>query len=293
MKNLRKRFNRFCYDHRNAGIPNLILWIMIAQAIFYVISLSDPSYLLYSVLAFDRTAILHGEVWRLVSFVLIGLSGSNPLLLTIFVICYYQIGKVLESVWGTLRLNLYYLTGVVLLIAAGFIFDISITVTSLNLSLFLAYATMFPDAQFMIFFVIPVKARWLGILDLAYSIIGIFEIFMFPYNLIPLFILGNYLLHFGKGVLNLFPYSWQINLSRLGSRLSGKKRKVKQPKVIPMDAYYAPKKSTQAGSYRHRCTVCGRTDSDHPDLEFRYCSKCKGYHCYCMDHINNHAHIDE
>ena len=49
--------------------------------------------------------------------------------------------------------------------------------------------------------------------------------------------------------------------------------------------------STGEKPYRHKCTVCGRTDVTNPELEFRYCSKCKGYYCYCMDHINNHVHI--
>ena len=49
--------------------------------------------------------------------------------------------------------------------------------------------------------------------------------------------------------------------------------------------------STGERPYRHKCTVCGRTDTDYPNLEFRYCSKCKGYCCYCIDHINNHVHI--
>ena len=45
--------------------------------------------------------------------------------------------------------------------------------------------------------------------------------------------------------------------------------------------------------YHHKCAVCGRTDADHPELEFRYCSRCAGYHCFCQDHINNHIHFTE
>ncbi|MBR4098714.1 MAG: hypothetical protein IKK44_01845, partial [Clostridium sp.] len=43
--------------------------------------------------------------------------------------------------------------------------------------------------------------------------------------------------------------------------------------------------------YLHKCTVCGVTDADDPDMEFRYCSKCNGYYCYCMNHINDHVHV--
>ena len=49
----------------------------------------------------------------------------------------------------------------------------------------------------------------------------------------------------------------------------------------------------QNAPYRYKCAVCGRTDADHPELEFRYCSRCAGYHCFCQDHINNHIHFTE
>ena len=86
------------------------------------------------------------------------------------------------------------------------------------------------------------------------------------------------------------PMSWRANFRRLFR----KKSKTSGPKVIPFvkaGSYEATVAKPQA-PYTHRCTVCGRTDTEFPDLEFRYCSRCNGYHCYCEDHISNHAHIE-
>ena len=65
-----------------------------------------------------------------------------------------------------------------------------------------------------------------------------------------------------------------------------------QPKTIlfpTVGSYQAS--TTVKAPYTHKCTVCGKTDVDSPDLEFRYCSRCNGYHCYCQEHISNHTHI--
>ena len=110
---------------------------------------------------------------------------------------------------------------------------------------------------------------------------------IFPHNLFPLVALSNYFLFFGKDVLNVVPVSWRINASRLF------KKKPKKSGTIPFPnagSYEASTANVKA-PYIHRCTVCGRTDTSHPELEFRYCSRCKGYFCYCEDHISNHNHV--
>ena len=112
----------------------------------------------------------------------------------------------------------------------------------------------------------------------------------FPYNLFPVIALANYFLYFGKDVLNVIPISWRANARRL---LRKGKAKPSQPKVIPFPtagSYEASTAKSQA-PYTHRCTICGKTDISHPDLEFRYCSRCSGYHCYCEEHISNHTHV--
>lgn len=286
MSNLRKKFERFCYQNRTNGIPNLMLYICAGNAVVYVISLMTQNYVLYNLLSFNRTAILHGQVWRLISYCLTMLN-SNPLFFMIMLFCYYSIGKMMEYQWGTFKFNLFYFTGVVLMDVYAMLFGMNADVYYLNMSLFLGYATMFPQAGFLLFFIIPVKAWVFGLFDLLITFIGVLGN-QFPYNLFPLVALGNYFLFFGSDVLNLIPMQWRTKLFK--GKHAKPAYKASAPKVI----VFTPKNSSSAPAaqaYTHKCTVCGRTDVSNPDLEFRYCSKCKGYYCYCEDHISDHEHI--
>ena len=282
MKNLRRNFERFCLRNRNKGIPNLMLYICIGNAVMYVISMVTRNYTLYNLLSFNRRLILQGQVWRLFTYPLTYLT-SNILLMAISLLCYYSLGNAMERMWGTLKFNIFYLTGVVLMDIYAMIFNCSANVYYLNMSLFLGYATLFPDASFLLFFIIPVKAWVLALFDLVIILLGVFSPPFTAANLFPLIALGNYFLFFGKDVLNVIPLSWQNNARKLF------RKKPKQPKVIRFHVSQKPQEPKQ--NYNHRCTVCGRTDVSNPELEFRYCSKCKGYYCYCQDHINNHVHI--
>ena len=286
MKNLRKKFELFCFKNRNKGVPNLMLYIVIGTAVVYLFSQMFGNTLLYSALRFDRTSILQGQVWRLITYPLT-YSAGNILLTAITLLCYYSLGRAMENVWGTLRFNLFYLTGVVMMDIYCMIFGGQASVTYLNLSLFLSYATLYPDANFLLFFIIPIKAWIFALIDLALVLLSLFTD-PFPYNLFSVVALANYFLFFGKDVLNVIPMSWRANASRLF------RKKPKQPKakVIHFNAgSYEASTATPKAPYTHRCTICGRTDVTNPELEFRYCSKCKGYYCYCQDHINNHTHI--
>lgn len=289
MKNLRRKFELFCYHNRSMGIPNLMLYVVMGTAIVYLMSQMAGNYALYNLLVFDRQAILQGQIWRLITYPLT-YHVNSVLLMLISCFCYYSIGRAMENIWGTLRFNLFYLTGVVMMDVYCMIFGGQASVTYLNLSLFLSYATLFPDSQFLLFFIIPVKARLFALVDLAIVIMDLLT-YPFPYNLFSVISLANYFLFFGADVLNVLPQSWRINARRLVKKKKAEARQEK-PKVIPFDAgSYEASKATPKAPYTHRCTVCGRTDIDSPDLEFRYCSRCKGYYCYCQEHINNHSHI--
>lgn len=285
MSDLRKKFERFCYLNRSKGIPNLMLYICAGNAVVYIISLMTRSTVLYNLLSFNRAAILHGQVWRLVSYCLTMLN-SNPLFFLIMLFCYYSIGRMMEMQWGTFKFNLFYLTGIILMDIYAMVFGMNADVYYLNMSLFLGYATMFPQAGFLLFFIIPVKAWIFALFDLIIMMVGVLGNH-FPYNLFPLVALANYFLFFGAEVLNLIPMSWRRKLGgKAGSqKFSGKAG----PKVI----IFTPKQDNRkaAPAYTHKCAVCGRTDVSNPELEFRYCSKCNGYYCYCEDHISNHEHI--
>lgn len=288
MKELRRKFDRFCYRNRDKGIPNLMLWVSIATGIVYIFNEMDRSGALFYWLYFDPQLILQGQVWRLFTYTLLG--GSMNLFWTaLLLLCYYSLGQAIENIWGTLRFNLFYFSGLLLTDLICLVLGIPTAgAFYLNMSLFLAYATLYPNARFTLFFIIPVPAWVLAVIDLVTIFSGVFS--GFPAGLIPLVAVGNYFLFFGKDWVRVFPDTWRLNASR-----AMKKAKNPKSKTIPFNAagsYQATHAKVQA-PYTHKCTVCGRTDADSPDLEFRYCSRCKGYHCYCQDHISNHAHITE
>ena len=279
MKNLRRQFELFCYRNRDKGIPNLMLYIVLGTAVVYVMSQMSGNYFLYNLLVFNRSLILQGQIWRLITYPLT-YNISNLLLMAVSLFCYYSLGRVMEQVWGTLRFNLFYFTGVVMMDIWCMIFGGQASVTYLNLSLFLGFATMYPDSQVLLFFIIPVKAWLFALIDLGIVLMDLITL-PFPYNFFSVISLANYFLFFGKDVLNLIPRSWQAKFKSRGSRKS-------QPKVIHFDG----EKVKKTPDYTHRCTVCGRTDVTNPEMEFRYCSRCHGYYCYCQEHINNHTHIE-
>ena len=265
-----------------------MLYIALGSGLVNLMAAFTGNYILFDFLYFDRDLILQGQIWRLITFPLT--FYTNKLLLTaVALFCYYSLGRAMENVWGTFKFNLFYFTGVVMMDVYCMIFNCTASVTYLNLSLFLSYATMYPDARFLLMFIIPVKAWIFALVDLALVLFGLLT-YPFPYNLFSVISLANYFLFFGKDVLNVLPMSWRINAQRLAKKGSGPKK----AKVVPFPnagSYQASVAKPQA-PYTHRCTVCGRTDVTNPELEFRYCSRCKGYHCYCEDHISNHAHIE-
>ncbi len=313
MKGLRNRFERWCFKHRTKGIPNLMLYISIGNAIVYLLSMAYPSDVIYDALCFSKELILQGQVWRLFSCIFVSILGENILFAIISLLCYFSLGRAIENSWGAFRFNLFYLCGVLLMDVFAMLFSdmplsipgyegLSVTVGSfysdmgsyLNLSLFIAYATLYPDAHFLLLFVIPVKAWIFALFYLVMTLVDVigmsYPIMMFPHNLYPLVALANYFLFFGKDTLNVLPRSWRANLGRL-FRKKDKTKKTGTVPFIKAGSYEAETRTVRA-PYTHRCTVCGRTDVSNPELEFRYCSRCKGYHCYCQEHIGNHAHIE-
>ncbi len=291
MKNLRRNFERFCFQNRNKGIPNLMLYVAVGSAIVYLMTVMTQNTVLYNALYFNRDAILHGQIWRLFTYPLTTYH-PNILLQLVSLLCYFSLGRAMENQWGTFKFNLFYFTGIVMMDVYAMIFNCTADVYYLNLSLFLSYATMYPNAHFLLFFIIPVKAWIFALLDLALVLSGLFT-YSFPYNLFPVISLANYFLFFGPEVRNVFPLSWRANARRLFRKNTKPASGKKEPKVIPFPTAgsYEATSAAPKAPYTHRCTVCGRTDISDPDLEFRYCSKCNGYYCYCEDHISNHSHI--
>ena len=144
------------------------------------------------------------------------------------------------------------------------------------MSMFFSFATLFPEMQVLLFLILPIKMKWLAIVDAVYFAAEVLSLTpFFPLNLLPLVAVLNYFVFFGAELWNRRPRrasAQTVNFRRETARIRREQRQE---------------------LYKHKCAVCGRTDVSNPELEFRYCSRCAGYHCFCQEHINNHIHFTE
>ena len=281
MRKLNNAIDRFCALHPRLGIPGLMRYIVIANAAIYIFSLFDQSGLLLSVLAMDAWSVLHGQIWRIVTFVLIP-TGSSPLSVLLSLFFYFWLGESMERLWGSTKFTVYYASGMLLSVLAtllallldGFAFPLY-GAGYVNAALFFAYALTYPDAMVRIFYIIPVKMKWLAILEaVVYAAAVVYGIVMgaWGYALTPI-----------VAMLNLFVFFSPDFYRKADTVRAHNRREAVQFRK-------AVKEQKQQRGYNHKCEVCGRTDTEHPNLQFRYCSKCSGYHCFCEDHIFNHTH---
>ena len=276
MKDPMTYIERFCRKHPNFGIPRLMMYVSIANVAFWLLGLVNP--VLINYLSFDPYLVLHGQVWRIISFAMI--PPSDGMLANIAIYFYYWIGGTLEQYWGTPQFNIYFFTGILLTLLYGFLIyfitgiRIQLTATYVYLSMFFSFAALFPDMQVLLFFIIPVKMKWLALIDAAFFVYGVLTT-PFPLNLLPIVAVLNFFLFCGGDLLRRLPRrpsANTVNFRRESNRIRREQRD---------------------NLYKHKCAVCGRTDVTNPELEFRYCSRCAGYHCFCQDHINNHIHFTE
>ena len=292
MRAMQQWLDRFCYKHPRLSVPGLMRYIVIGNVLVYLLDMFGAGGVpvASNLLSFSAAAILQGQVWRIITFIFVPMSGQNLIFFALTLYLYYFIGNALEREWGSNKFTIFYFFGVILNILVGFLAG-SASMYYVNMSMFFAFATLYPDLQFLLFFIIPVKAKWLAWIDaafFAYAVVRYLFMGYFLYALIPIVAILNYLLFFATDITSQFSY-WKgrarhtmnqhQNRSSYG-RSSG-------PKVIN---FHDAKTKTKA-NYLHKCAVCGKTDLTDPQMEFRYCSRCNGYYCYCSDHINSHVHI--
>ena len=280
MRKLNDAIDRFCAMHPRLGVPGLMRYIVAANAVVYVLSLFDGSGLLLNTLAMDPYSVLHGQLWRIVTYGLIPTSGGIWLIVSLFF--YYWLGETLERLWGSTKFTVYYASGLLLTalaaIAAYFIDGLSYPLYGagyVNTALFMAYALTFPDAMVRLYFLIPIKMKWLAILEAAlyaanvvrYILAGLWGLALLPI----------------AAMLNLFVFFSPAFACRADQVRAHNRREAVQFRR-------AVREQKKQRGYNHKCEICGRTDTDFPNVQFRYCSKCSGYHCFCEDHIFNHTH---
>ena len=275
------------------AIPNLMTYIIILYIFGFV--LDTFAYGFYEqYLALDAYAILHGQVWRIFTFI-IQPPSTNLIFVVFTMYLYYMIGRTLEYVWGTFRFNLYYFMGVAFHILAAmltyFIFHVSLPIGTfyLNLALFFAFVSLNPNQQFLLFGILPIKAKYLAYLDAAFFVYTILQAFMPAYggNAIYGWYYKAMALEAFVSFLNFLIFFFSTNRMKRFSPGEIKRKHSYQKEVRQgqRELQYG-----NAGT-RHKCAICGRTELDGDHLEFRYCSKCNGNYEYCQDHLFTHEHV--
>lgn len=267
MDKLERKMGRF-------AVRNLMLYLIIFYLFGFMMQMTNPGFYV-QYLSLNAEQILHGQVWRLVTF-LIYPPSTNVLWLALLSFIYYQLGRTLESIWGTFRFNLYMIIGVIGYILAAFIIYFAfgqiylLTADNLYLTMLLAFAMTIPDMQFYLYFVLPIKAKWLGIF---YGVMIVLQLFSsdWPGRVAILMSILNFIVFFFSN-----------------------RKPVQTVKQAKRRHDYTVKMQTAKSTTRHKCAVCGRTEQDDPNLEFRFCSKCTGGNFeYCQDHLYTHVHVTE
>lgn len=245
---LERIFSRF-------AVPGLIRYVVAFNALTYLLGALNPGYL--DVLQLDKTAILNGEVWRIVTWIFIP-ESTRPLFLLIYLWVTWWIGDLLEAEWGTFRLNAYYFLGMVLCILSAFVFGASLGNSLLNLSLFLALATLLPNMEILLFFILPLKFKWAALI----SLIGVGYILLtgpLSAKMMVIVCLGNYLIFFLPGFF----------------RNAKSNRQVAQRRA----RFEAAKDHSDT---LHRCNTCGITEASNPHADFRVAEDGEEY---CLSHL--------
>lgn len=283
------------------AIKNLTWYLIICYAIGYVLQISaglgnSVTTSLLSYMTLDVHAILHGQIWRLVTWILIP-PGSFDIFTLVTLYCYFSIGTLLERTWGSFKYNVFMFSGLIFTMIGAFVLygilavvyggatggELSLlsAVTAymfstyyISMSIFLAFAITYPDSQMLFMFIIPIKAKVLGIIYVLLMVYEIFKAFSVSWvygaatACVIVFSLLNVLLFF------------IVTRKNFRTPTQMKRQKEYQRHVVKM------KKVT-----RHKCAICGRTEESDPDEQFRFCSKCEGNYEYCSKHIYTHTHI--
>ena len=208
MRKLMNKIDRFCYTHPRFGIPNLMLIIVIGNAAVWLLAQMDTTGQIVSLLSGSAQGILHGQVWRLITYVFVP-TESRPIWLLLMLYFYYWIGSCLEREWGNGKFTIYYVSGMLLTAIYGVVLsailgrDVVVSTTYLNLSMFFAFATLYPDVQVLLFFIIPIKVKYLAYLDAALFVFGVITM-TFPLNLLPVVAVLNYLVYCGDWLFDFF-----------------------------------------------------------------------------------------
>ena len=260
---LERRLGRFT-------IPHVTLYLIIGQV--FVTLTAMLQLLDVTLLPLVPQAVLNGEPWRVITFMFLPppVGGRFSLMLLPFAWwLLYLMGGALEDHWGALRYNLYLLTGFLITVAAAFVTPgFPATNYYLMIGISLAFAWLNPNFELMLFFILPLKMKWLAVISLAFMTRDFFLGSLATRLQIAATLL-TFVLFFGRSMAEVIRY--RRRTMAVQSQRAEEEKNGPQP--------------------RHVCRICGKTDVTNPEMDFRYCSKCAGDECYCPEHIANHEHV--
>jgi membrane associated rhomboid family serine protease len=254
------------------AVRNLTLYIVGGNALVWLAGFAFLDNVFISRLILYPEALFKGEVWRVLTFLLLNSYGNSPLVVVLELYFLYMIGSNLESYWGNFRFTVFYFIGFILTVAVSIAFDYPVWgARYIHLSLFLAFARLAPEMRILLFFIIPVKIKWLAWAAWAFLA---YEFIMMSGWIERMFILAPlvaFILFFGHDIIA----SIRVNRKVVSNRRMFDRKK-SDAKIVR--------------GYFHKCEICGLTEIDAPDMDFRYCSKSEGNYEYCENHLKDHYH---
>ena len=256
LDSLERRFGRF-------AIPGLIRIVAGFNALVFVLARLNPE--LVPMLDLNRGAILHGQVWRLVTYIFIPTTDS-PIWIIFVLLFLWFIGEGLERAWGAFRLNLFYFVGMVGTTVAAFFFGSNFSNTTLNASLFFAFANFYPEEVIYVFFILPVKVKWLAWVSAALLFFG-FATSPNSYRMALIAAFANYLIFFGPEI---------IRAARSRHETAGRRRRFAESTRPEKEAL-------------HHCAICGATEQTNANLEFRVARNGEEY---CLAHLPSATQVE-
>jgi len=249
------------------ALPGLSLYLVIGQVGVYLLAMMGRLNLTLIMLVPEL--VRRGEPWRLVSFLFLP-PNTNFVFIVFAWWMFYLMGSALEAYWGVFRYNVFLLLGYLLTVGLALLQPVAVVSNEfLAGSVFLAFAYLNPEFEIMLFFILPLKIRWLALL--AWAIYAAtFVMGTWASRLQIIAAVGNFFIFFGR---DLWLHAGVISRRRRLASAGRAQRAADEDEPL------------------HRCRICGKTDRSDPQLDFRYCSKCAGAQCYCPDHIFNHEHV--
>lgn len=279
------------------AIHNLIIYIIALYVLGIFVYMVAPFGFYQEYLMLDIDKVLQGQVWRLITFLIQPVFRMN-LFVVFELYLYYIIGRSLENAWGAFRFNLYFISGilfnvlavVVIYLITKSVYGVGISyyidLTYVNRSMFFAFAALFPNMELLFMFILPIKIKYFAYLYgaiIGYDVLRFLSAPQLQFKLqgiAILFALANFIIFFFG----------TRNFRRISPNEIRRKQKFKKQMK---SASYGNVTQFRGKTVvtRHKCAVCGRTELDDDNLEFRFCSKCDGNYEYCMDHLFTHEHV--